>query len=250
MADHSDSKLRRPKFSLLGLIALMTIVALVMGLYSSARRNAQINDLNDQLAAENKEFRNELGIFEVEDSTKLHALRAPTEGDEPRKYRIYLPPGYKYTRCYKANGIPERDVPQRVNAEPLDPGLYVFRIEIERSNDKNTGDPQPYATVKLEREQQGDVNSTSSTFISVGERQNDWLVNKETGSTAFGWQEPSREVELHDPSEPFVLYRARAHQVQVRSRGSNGRLISWSSKEINGETDGFMVWIESEKVKE
>lgn len=245
----SNSGNSRPRFSLLNLVALMTIVALAVGLYSSAQRNTQLDERNQQLVDENKQFRNELGVFEIEDATQIHAIRAPTEDDEPRRYRIYLPPGYKYTRCYKTNRIPESGVPECVNANPLEPGHYVFRIEIERRKDEKTGEPIPYATVKLEREQQGDTNSRSSSFISVGERQNDWLVNKQTGNTAFGWQEPGKEVEFHDPSEPFVLYRARARQVQVQSKGSDGKPTSWSSKNIAGETDGFMVWIESEKVE-
>ena len=198
------------------------------------------------LADENKELRSELGIFEVEDPTQIHAIQVPTEDDEPRKYRLYLPPGRKYARCYKTNNIPESSVPEQVNVEPLDPGHYLFSVEIERRTDETTGDPIPYATIKLTRERTDDVNSSSSSFISVGERKNDWLVNKETGHTAYSWQEPGRELELHDPSKPYVLYRARAQQVVVLTRDADGNPSSWSSKSIPGETDGFMVWIESE----
>lgn len=190
---------RRPRFSLLNLAAVMTIAALAVGLFSSSRRNVMLATRNQELTAQNKQFRNELGIFEIEDPTKIHVIRVPSEDDEPRKYRVYLPAGFRYTGCYKTNGIPEQGVPDQVNAEPLEPGHYLFRIEIERRKNAKNGEPMPDATVKLERERTDDANSRSSTFVSVGERQNDWLMNKHTGSTAYSWQEPGKNLELRSP---------------------------------------------------
>jgi hypothetical protein len=240
-----------PQFSLLRLVALVTIVALAVGLFASARRNARLAARNQQLAAENKDYRNELGIFEVEDPTKIHAIRVPTEDDEPQRYRVYLPPGLRYTRCYKVNGIPEHGVPKRVNEQLLLPGHYLFTVDIERRKDEKTGKPLPYADIDLKREQTDNQKfGSASTFIAIGERQNDWLVNKQTGSTSYSWQEPGEKLELHDPAEPFVLYRARAHDIKVLGTDAEGKPTSWQGVPLTGDTDGFMVWIESEPLNE
>ncbi len=180
----------------------------------------------------------------------IHAIRVPTEDDEPRMYRVYLPPGWRYVQCYKTNEIPEQGVPVRAIVQSIEPGHYLFSVEIERRRDKATGEPIPYATVKLHREQTGDVNSGSSYSISVTERTTDWLVNKQTGSTSYSWQEPGEKLELHDPAEPFVLYRARAHDIKVLGTDAEGKPTSWQGVPLTGDTDGFMVWIQSEPLNE
>jgi hypothetical protein len=232
-----------PSFSLFSMVLLTTIVALAVGLYASGRRNSELHAVNEQLAAKNKDYRNQLGIFEIEDPAKIHSIRVPTESDQPQKCRIYLPPGRKYASYYKANGIPENGVPPRQNAEELSPGEYVFSVRIEREKDAKTGEPLPYASVRIERKTERHHNAT---FVGIGEEKNDWILNKETGEPLFQTSGRSNEVRLSDPSEALVVFIARACRLDVRQRDASGKPTRWSAPALPGEVDGFMLWIESE----
>ena len=240
--NHSPPRSHRlTRFSLLTLVLLTTIVALGFGLLASARRNAQLNARNEQLAAENKEFRSELGIFEVEDPAKIHAIRVPTEGNQPHKYRVYLPTGYRYTQHYKVGEIPVDGVPAQTNATPVEPGHYLFTVDIERQRYEGAGDER-YVAVKIKRESTDNVNSGSHTTVSA----RDWTVDEKTGQIAHSFQGPGKELELHDPAEPLVIYRSRAQGIKVLSTDAEGNPTSTESFPIPGEADGFMLWIESE----
>ncbi|CAK9037535.1 Uncharacterized protein SCF082_LOCUS22226 [Durusdinium trenchii] len=238
------------QFSLLTMVWLLTIAALAVGLYSSGRRNTILEARNEELEAENKTYRNVLGVFDVEDPKKIHAIRAPSENDEPRKYRIYLPPGRKYVACYQANRIPERGVGEYPNPNVLAPGTYVIKVKINRNFDRDSGEPTRSVGVDFEIDPADEqVHTSSSAKIGISEMWNDWIVNKQTGGMAYSWAEIGRVLELHDPTEPLVLYRARAHDIKVHARNKEGRVTSYSSKNIEGPTDGFMVWIEPQEEK-
>lgn len=244
------------RFSLLNLVLLTTIVALGFGLLASARRNAQLDDRNRELAAQNKGFRNALGIFEVEDPAKIHAIRVPAEDNEPRKYRVYLPAGRRYTQYYKTSGIPEEGVPEGANARPLEPGHYLFTIAIERERYQayQAADGPRHVVIKLRCEPKGDFNSGSHTTVSARNwithektvSARDWTVDEKTGQIAHTVQGPGKGIELHDPDEPLVIYRSRAQGIQVLSTDAEGNPTSSESFPIPGEADGFMLWIESE----
>ncbi|MCO6044500.1 hypothetical protein NG895_11345 [Aeoliella sp. ICT_H6.2] len=232
------------RFSLLTLVWLITIAALGVGLYSSGRRNARLEARNNELDAENKTYRNMLGIFELEDPAKIHAIRAPSENDAPRKYRIYLPPGRKYLACYQANRIPKDGVGDHPNTSVLQPGTYLMKVKINRRFDQETGEPTRTVAVDFDIDAvDEDVNSSQSARIGISEMWNDWIVNKETGQMAYGWQDIGEKVELHEPTQPMLVYRARAHEIVVLSRDSDGQPDSYTTKQIDGPTDGFMVWI-------
>lgn len=227
------------------MVLLTTIVALAVGLFSSARRNAHLMAVNAEIRAANKEYRDELGIFEIEDPAKMHVLQIPTEEGAARKYRVYLPPGRRYSAYYKVNGIPDKGTTAGSFNGTLEPGNWVFSIKFDRSRDRATGQPQPHGSFTLRQEQQLDGNRVNVTGVGVSEHQNDWIVNKETGETSFAWMEPPRELRLMGADEPLVLYRARANSVVVKSRNAQGKLESWSTQHIPGEVDGFLWWIES-----
>lgn len=251
MSDTAETAPRRgARFSLLTLVWLITVAALAVGLYSSGKRNAMLEARNQELAAQNKTFRDELGIFEIEDLTKIHAIGVPSEFDEPLKYRVYLPPGRKYFACYQANRIPKREVPEPRHRSQLQPGSWLISVDLERDQDRQTGKPLPAATARLRCASTDDANSGLTTMVGISERENDWIVNQETGQMAYGWQDIGNKLELHEPTQPLVLYRARAQEIVVFSRDSNGRASSYSTKQIDGETDGFMLWIEPQEEEE
>ncbi|QDU57146.1 hypothetical protein [Aeoliella mucimassa] len=229
------------RFSLLTMVLLTTIIGLVITVVLQQAKLAPME-------AENKRMRNELGIFKIEDPEKIHVIRVPTEDNAPRKYRVYLPPGRKYVRCYRGYDIPEQEIPEQTNIEVLEPGNYLFTVKAERFVNKETGEPEPIAIFRIRSESTDqEPFGNSSATVSISERGVDWIVNEETGNMAYSWQEPGRDLELHDATEPLVLYRARANKVKVLGRRADGHVNSWSSEMIPGETEGFMMWVEPEQ---
>ncbi|WP_425399817.1 hypothetical protein [Aeoliella sp.] len=119
-----------------------------------------------------------------------------------------------------------------------------MKVKVNRRYDRDTGEPTRAVTVDFDIDPaDGQVNSSSSARIGISEMWNDWILNKQTGGMAYSWSEIGDKLELHDPTEPLVLYRARAHDIKVHARNKEGRATSYSSKDIEGPTDGFMVWI-------
>lgn len=243
----SNNSKRGLRFSLFSFLLAVTVAALAVGLFLSAQRNAELQAINESLAAENLQHRNELGIFDVTDPARTHAIRVPAEREEPRQYRIYLPPGQVHTLHYQVNDIPEEGLPARPNSgSPLRPGHYLISVKLARGNDRKTGEPAPYGMVDLDvKTTQGTPHWSGGFGIGVSEQKNDWLLNKLTGNTAFSWQEIGRELQIFEPEEAVVLYRARAYTPVIRARRPDGKPTSWSSQEIAGDCDGFMVWIVS-----
>jgi hypothetical protein len=201
----------RSRFSLLNLMFAMTIAALGLGLLASARRNADLQAINDGLARENLQHRNELGVFDVTDPAQIHAIRVPTEEGAPRKYRLYLPPGNKYTFNYAANNIPEKGVPPgHDNRSELAPGHYLVSLQLTRKTDRKTGEPVPYGRVDLDvKTTDGPPNRSQGFGIGIRESKNDWLLNKATGSTAYSWQEIGSQLQTFGAAGTVVLYLAQ-----------------------------------------
>ncbi len=238
---------RRLRFSLFNFMTAVAIAALAVALFASARRNAELHAVNERLANENRRHRNELGIFDVTDIAQVHAIRVPTEDEEPRKYRVYLPPGRIHTIHYAVNGIPEEGAPpSHDSGSKLAPGHYLISVKLTRATDRETGEPMPYGRVDLNvKTTLGSPHHSQSFGIGISESKNDWLLNKQTGNTAYSWQEIGRELQVFGAAETVVLYRARAYTPVICGRRSDGKPSSWSSQPIAGDCDGFMVWIMS-----
>ena len=239
MNDSPPQSKRRIRFSILNMLLLTAIVALSI---TVAMQWREVGPLREEV----RRHCDELGIFNVGDTKRIHAIRVPTEDDEPRKYRIYLPPGRKYTINYKANHIPSEGISEFADPHEIESGGYLIDVKIKRYRDRKTGEPMRTANADL-KIVPTDGQKFSKAGISVGicESQNDWIINKETGKMSYSFQEIGRELKTFEADKPLVLYRARAHTVVVQSRRDDGKPSSWTSKAIEGECDGFMVWIKA-----
>lgn len=238
MDSTQPTKPPRARFSILTLLLLTAIVALTITVVLFYR---ELEPLRSEL----KKLREETGQLTIVDPSKIHAIRLPTEDDEPRRYRIYLPPGATYNFNYQANRIPKQGVGEFPNPHQLQPGEYLVGVELTRRVDKETGEPISSVDVRLDVDATQDVNSGFGASIGIGQGRNDWIVNKETGHMSYSWQELAREQEVFDASEQVVVYRARAETVKVTARDAEGKPRSWSTKTIETPCEGFMVWIEA-----
>ncbi len=78
--------IRRPRFSLLTLLLLLTIAAIVVTVW---QLYAELGPLRGEV----KRLRNEVGELSVDDKTKLHAIRVPTDAESTWKWRVWIPKG-------------------------------------------------------------------------------------------------------------------------------------------------------------
>lgn len=77
------------RFSLLGLFALVTIVALAVSLYLTHGRLAKAE-------AEVSRLRKETGHLTIEDASQVHVIAVPTGDPFAWRWRVYLPGGYDF----------------------------------------------------------------------------------------------------------------------------------------------------------
>ncbi len=239
----------RPRLSLLNAVLLITIAALGLGLIASSSQRKRILVRNEQLVAENKVYRDRLGVFDIEDERQVHAIRLP--GDDESgwyfRYRIYLPEGRTYRLHYGTSRVPAEGLPEYfsdVRAD-LQPGEYVIATRFEPRFDPKTGERIPHATLTIRVQPEDDqLGSRSTTSIGLGEREQDWIVNKDTQSPQFGALQIRRELEVHAPEAPLVLVRARPRRVLVRQRSPEGLATSYSTEPISDPSDGFIVWVQ------
>jgi len=83
----------RPRFSLLSLILLTTVVALALGLFiASMRHRAAMQQADD----ENARLKKQLHYLKVNDPTQVVATRIENRNPFLRRWRIYLPPGTRW----------------------------------------------------------------------------------------------------------------------------------------------------------
>lgn len=246
MPDLSPQSKRRIRFSILNMLLLTAITALSITMTMQWRELGPLREEVGSLREEVQRCRNVLGIFNVGDPKQIHAIRVLAEDDELRVYRVYLPPGRKYTINYRANHVPARGIPEVASPNEVEPGRYLISVRILPQRDRETGDRIPAVRFDLDIDPiDGQKFSKASIGIGISELQNDWIINKVTGEMEYSWQEIARKFETYEADKPLVLYRARAQTVVVQSRKDDGKPESWSLKEIEGECDGFMVWIEA-----
>lgn len=222
---------------------VLTTVALAFGLACAWRENVRLGTRNSKLETQNKEYRNELGIFEIAESDKIHAIRIETDwSKDARRYRVFVPRGTAYELHYAVNSVPRDGLPTKSTAMPIVAGEHVISFTMERMFDRKTGEPIPLTTVHLDVQSLANGDQNGST-ISIVERDNDWIVNKTSQTWAYSTAGVERRLRILDAHDPLVLLRLRALKIAPQSRTPKGRVSSWSSAEISTPCDGFIVWI-------
>lgn len=114
----------RFRFSLTTLVLLTTIIAL------AATVGVIYRELGP-LRAEVRQYRDQLGILTINDPKVVHAIRLPTEDNEPRRYRVYLPEGRDYWLHYNQYSIPTRGVTASHSSNRLGAGEYLIAVSFE-----------------------------------------------------------------------------------------------------------------------
>lgn len=196
---------RRPRFSLLALLLLTTVVALAVVVALQWR---ELQPLRDEV----RRLRNEVGELTVDDPGKFHAIRVETDNRFEWKWRIWIPAGARYKLHAVSEAVPAAGYPEPEGTISLsEPGEHVVRYLIRR----DPRDDRWYGALT--------VGTTS-----VGKDRHDWVEWNSTMSQSAGVSRTTREFE---PSETVLLYRLRVAD-------------SDKTDEIADPAPGFLIWLE------
>src|SRR4051812_252002 len=93
---------RRPRFSLLTVLLLMTITGMGISIRQLWREVGP-------LRADNKRLTEERGMLVIRDPNRLHAIEIPARfaGEGRQSFRVYVPPGQTYLAFVQVNDIPK-----------------------------------------------------------------------------------------------------------------------------------------------
>lgn len=128
------------RFSLLGLFAVVTIVALAVSLYLAQSRLAVAQ-------AEVQQLRRETGHLTIDDPQQVHVIAVPTTDAMHWRWRIYLPGGhdfgvYAHRGKFDKRGFPVRGVlaSQSRMGGQSDPNLareIILDVALDKTNEGN-----------------------------------------------------------------------------------------------------------------
>ena len=196
----------RPRFSLLTLVLLTTIVALGVTVGLLYRELAP-------LRAEVSLLRDELGDLNVGDKTKLHVIRAETDNKLHWKWRIWIPEGKEYIVRGVGEDIPKEGWPPFGSSIALrEPGEQVVEwvIQYDPEGDRWAG--------HLQHEGSKAGNDTQP-----------WVQWTDWSSSSHGVETLTKVFETDKTVE---LYRMRCTNDDDPPKSADDPL------------PGFMIWLE------
>lgn len=197
----------RPRFSLLTLVLVTTIVALAVSVGLLYREVGP-------LRIEVKRLRAEVGELDVRDKSKIHAIQVPSGSKLEWKWRIWIPEGITYSLRSSGGDIPKEGFPEFGGTMYLrEPGEHVIRYVIER-------DPK----------RDGWAGKLVHDSGSVGSNPQPWVEWSSWTGSGGG---VGSTTEVFEPGDRVVLARQRYEN------GDN------PPKDPNGPLPGFMIWLES-----
>ncbi len=204
----------RPRFSLLTLLLVISIVALAATVVVQRRNLRPLMIELGALREENGALRTEVGALSIGDPTKLHVIAVPVEGQYVWKWRVWVPAGQSVAVRVRHGAIPEKGVPQAPQCTlGLSEGEHVIRYTVQRdSQDGSWG-----ASLRTE-------SGGCSTGVGVVP----WPEWDDWDSVGDG---VGAKTVVGEPKKPLVLLRHRV--------GSDSK--AWVQ---DGPAAGVMIWIE------
>lgn len=212
--------LSRFRFSLLGLLTFIFIVALSISYWQTRTR------LRETEAALTT-LRNEVGELTISDAKDIHVIAIPSFEGMTYRWRVYLPKDREFHLKMSHGQIPESGLPTPAQA----------RVTTREFSD--TAYLEPFVlTVAVNKDHLGNwrtvVDDGSANIgIFMPDDETGWL-EKRSGHT---WRVAGRdETEAFHPDEPLFLLRLRKTKPVPGSPGA-------STVDMD-PTDGILVWIE------
>jgi hypothetical protein len=204
---------KRLQFSLLSLLCIVVALGAVMGFWFSQQET-------NRLRAENRKLREELGVLNVEDSTKFYARSLPVNDTLHWRWRLYFPAHRRYTIKVQTEEIGD-DGFHHSSATSFDAekGEYTFEAEARKGK---TG----WTDINI-RTSTGQFGTSTETMKPGFD---DWSAGSYSSSQL---DKASKE---YDPAKPLELLRLRAMK----------RTSATTSSGVAEPGPGLLIWIEPE----
>jgi hypothetical protein len=224
-----------PRFSLLTVLLLMTIVGLSIGLVQLWQEVGPLREANRQM-------RTELGLLNIEDSKKAYAISLPTFEDDSWKWRIYLPAGGNYTLNSYSGRLPsasqqhDKEWYRAMRKDGVGSSSTISGFEGEfmlEAKAVQQGKDWMLVTKSIKREGNSSVSGGGKTSIS--QPSGDWLSDRRSRITS---SDASVTQKSFEPDAPILLLLG---QLPVITETPGG---GFNAQSPTGASDGFALWLE------
>ena len=219
------------RFSLRWLIVAMAFLAVLVSHVKTSLdlRSAHLTIARQQ--AELKQLRDELGVFEVTDPTKVHVIFVRQNEDMSWRWRVYLPPKDRYMMKRAIEQIPGEGLATQWHGQnfqifPVESSTFNVDVFLRRGADGKWRwlVRYPWGEGQHELPDDHSLIAPSEPIVISGDPRG----------------RPGR-VEISDPRQPLVLFRYRViPQAEHDAAQAQGEVPL-------GPYDGIMVWIEPAK---
>lgn len=227
----------RPRFSLLTMLLVMTIVGMAIVI-------AQMWRDVGPLRAANRQMRTELGLLTIEDPKRAYAISLPTFEDKTWKWRIYLPPGGQYSLSEYSGHLPDRvahrgktwfEEVRKTGNGSIKSGSGMQGEFLLEARLIKEGEVWVLATQSIHLD--GDNSRIGGGRTSVYQPSGDWLSDRRsrTMSSDVGASQKSFE-----PGEPILLVHLQRPVITETPGGG------YTSRSPQGPADGVVLWIEQQ----
>ena len=200
------------RFSLRALILSVVILGLVVTAGFLAWRN-------QRLEAENRILREQVGVLDVEDSSRIHVLPVKQFDRSFRRWRVFLPANRKYVLRYANRSIGYHDFPEEsIREKPLD-GWREQRL------------PNGHLTVDLGSSSKED----SGLMYHIS-------IDYEKGSSSFGGsldEETAHRLRISMELQPYTTLSVEGSQ--------RVELLRIKNSDSDRPSAGLLVWIDPVK---
>jgi hypothetical protein len=221
-----------PRFSLLTILLLTALVACGFTIWQLWR---EVRPLRAEVAR----LRAEVGQLTIEDTDKAYAIQVHTFDDDTWKWRIYLPPGRKYSLHTRSGNLPspvgitrnewlEAVTRHGVGSSSSGTGLsgeYTLEAKLVQQDDR-------WLLVTRNTVREGPVSGHAGGTTSI--YPDEWLADRRARSTRS--DVPSVNQKVFEPDQPILLLHMMKPIITETSSG-------YSSRTPEGPADGFALWI-------
>ena len=214
----------KPRFSLLGFLATVTVLLLGISHWNTSRKLSTVE-------SELRRLRDEVGYISVEDETKFHAVALESKEPNTWRWRLFVPKGVHYGWNIACENIPKNSPPKRV-------GVTSISNEAYWENDNEV-----LVTTRLQQLEDGNWNLSINSKIGDSANQmggatlnipNEKMTWLKTAPATDGQVFGAKGTEVIDPSGPIILLQKRSCELQP-----NGSYLPSPNP-----MPGFMVWLE------
>jgi hypothetical protein len=206
-----------PRFSLLTMILLTTIVGLTMVIVQLWR---EVGPLRKEV----RRLRDEMGVLTVEDPTRLHAIEVRTKDEMIWKWRVWIPERAKTVLKLSWGSVPLDGyrTAADITTDELAPGEQWITVTVRKA-----AGIDKWQCV-LER------SPGSAIFLPISEDKQ-WFLTPNYDMVSGGVGTKTRMDDAEDGRNTFLLKR---HRVQLKRKPVR-------ALDDPDPLPGFMLWLES-----